>query len=39
MELEYLAFQLGYVDSTAFARVFRRWFRQSPNEYRKVSKR
>ena len=38
MKLEDLAFQLGYADSTAFARAFRRWFGQSPNEYRKVSK-
>lgn len=39
MKQEEMAFQLGYGDPTAFARAFRRWFGQSPSEYRKVSKR
>ena len=39
MKQEEMAFQLGYGDPTAFARAFRRWFGQSPSEYRKVSRR
>lgn len=39
MKQDDLAFQLGYGDSTAFARAFRRWFGQAPSEYRKVTKR
>ncbi len=38
MKQEDVAFQLGYADSTAFARAFRRWHGQSPSEYRKGSK-
>lgn len=39
MKQEEMAFQLGYGDPTAFARAFRRWFGQSPSEYRKVARR
>lgn len=39
MKQEEMAFQLGYGDPTAFARAFRRWFGQSPSEYRKASRR
>jgi AraC-like DNA-binding protein len=38
MKQEDLAFQLGYGDATAFARAFRRWFGQSPSEYRKAAR-
>ena len=39
MKLEEMALQLGYGDTASFTRAFRRWFGQSPSEYRKASKR
>lgn len=39
MKLEEMALQLGYGDTASFTRAFRRWFGQSPSEYRKVAKR
>lgn len=39
MKLEEMAVQLGYGDTASFTRAFRRWFGQSPSEYRKAAKR
>lgn len=39
MKLEEMALQLGYGDVASFTRAFRRWFGQSPGEYRKASRR
>ncbi|MGJ8670349.1 MAG: AraC family transcriptional regulator [Oceanococcus sp.] len=34
MKLDELAIQLGYADTASFTRAFRRWFGQSPGQYR-----
>ena len=39
MKLEEMALQLGYGEAASFTRAFRRWFGQSPSEYRKAAKR
>lgn len=35
MKIDELALQLGYGDTPSFTRAFRRWFEQSPGEYRR----
>lgn len=35
MKIDEMALQLGYGDTASFTRAFRRWFEQSPGEYRK----
>lgn len=39
MKIDELALQLGYGDTASFNRAFRRWFEQSPGEYRRRSAR
>jgi len=39
MKIDELALQLGYGDTASFTRAFRRWFDQSPGEYRKRPER
>jgi AraC-like DNA-binding protein len=34
MTIEQIADQLGYADTSNFSRVFRRWFNQTPSEFR-----
>ncbi|MCX7069808.1 MAG: AraC family transcriptional regulator [Gammaproteobacteria bacterium] len=39
MKIDELALQLGYGDTASFNRAFRRWFEQSPGEYRRRAAR
>lgn len=36
MKQDEIALQLGYADTASFTRAFRRWYQQSPGDYRKA---